>query len=39
MVDEKILETIVASRDIQVNRLLENHEEIKKLPARVIEKK
>ena len=38
MVDEEILETIVASRDIQVNHLLENHEEIKKLPARVIEK-
>jgi hypothetical protein len=38
MVDEEVLEAIVASRDIQVNHLLENHEEIKKLPARVIEK-
>ncbi|OQA71186.1 MAG: hypothetical protein BWY34_00075 [Parcubacteria group bacterium ADurb.Bin247] len=38
MVGEEILETIIASRDIQVNHLLENHEEIKKLPAKVIEK-
>jgi len=38
MVSEDILETIIASRNVQVNQLLENHEEIKKLPARVIEK-
>lgn len=38
MVDEEILETILANRNVQVNQLIENHEEIKKLPAKVIEK-
>jgi len=38
MVEEDVLETMVASRNVQVNQLLENHEALKKLPARVIEK-
>lgn len=38
LVDEEVLETIIASSKHQVNTLLENHGEIKKLPARVIEK-
>ncbi len=38
LVDEEAVETIISSSKIQVNQLLENHEEIKKLPARIIEK-
>lgn len=37
-VSKNILETIFISRDIQVNYLLDNNEELKNLPARVIEK-
>jgi len=37
-VENDILEIIIASKNVQINQLLENHEELKKLPARVIEK-
>lgn len=38
IVDEEVAEIIISISKMQVNQLLENHEEIKKLPARIIEK-